>query len=289
MFARRFVALALVAGLSVVARADDKLKKQAADAMQKADVDDARVVETQHLVVASSLPEAKAKALADGLEKVYVQASKALKMTADETKAQVTVYLFADVDHFRQFQRAVLKERPDDDEYATANLKRDDALVAVSARRGEKDPKFDALAGTELSKALLAKKAGSAKLPGWMTDGFAKAVAWRLSPASGSAERATVSRMAPAPKKGAKAGYTVVDKAWSGTVKEKEVVGASLMDYFTSGPGSEKFAGVLSAMIPTDAGTMPTFQDALKAADLTVEDLDRQWREWVAKGSPLSK
>ena len=289
MFARQFVALALVAGLSVVARSDDKLKKQAADAMQKADVDNARVVETPHLVVASSLPEAKAKVLADGLEKVYAQAAKALKLTPEETKTQVTMYVFAEVDHFRQFQRSVLKERPDDDEYATADMKRDDALVAVAARRGEKDPKFDALAGAALSKALLSKKAGSAKLPGWMMEGFARAVTWRVNPASGSAERATVSRMAPAPKKGAKAAATVVDKAWSATGKEKDVVAASLMDYFTSGPGAEKFAGVLSAMIPTDAVAMPMFLDALKAADLTVEDLDRQWREWVSKGSPAAK
>lgn len=289
MFARRFVALALVAGLSVVARADDKLKKQAAEAMQKADVDTARVVETQHLVVATTLPEARAKALADGLEKVYAQVAKALKLTPDETKTQVTVYVFAEVDHFRRFQRSVLKERPDDDEYATADMKRDDAFVAVSARRREKDPKFDALAGGELSRALLGKKAGSAKLPGWMTEGFAKAVMWRLTPASGSAERAMVSRMAPALRKGAKGVTPVVDKAWSGTVKEREVVAASLMDYFTSGPGAEKFGGLLSAMIPTDAAAMPSFLDALKAADLTVEDLDRQWREWVAKGSPAAK
>jgi hypothetical protein len=289
MFARRFLAMALVAGLSADARADDRLKKQAAEAMQKANVDTARVVETQHLVVASSLPEPKAKALADGLEKVYGQSAKALKLTPDETKTQVTVYVFAEVDHFRQFQRSVLKERPDDDEYATADTRRDDAFVAVSARRGEKDPKFDTLAGGELSKALLGKKAGSAKLPGWMTEGFAKAVTWRLNPATGSAERAAVARMAPALKKGAKGVTPVVDRAWMGTAKEKDVVAASLMDYFTSGPGVEKFSGLLSAMIPTDAAAMPSFLDALKAADLTVEDLDRQWREWVSKGSPATK
>jgi hypothetical protein len=289
MFARRFVALALVAGLSVAARADDKLKTQAAEAMKKADVDNARVVETQHLVVATALPEAKAKALADGLEKVYAQVAKGLKLSPEETKVQVTLYVFTEVDQFRQFQRSVLKERPDDDEYATADMKRDDAFVAVSARRGEKDPKFENVAGGELSKALLAKKAGSAKLPGWMTDGFAKAVTWRLNPASASAERATVARMAPALRKGAKGAATVADKAWSGTAKEKEVVAASLMDYFTSGPGAEKFGGVLSSLIPTDATAMPSFLDALKAADLTIEDLDRQWREWVSKGSPAAK
>jgi hypothetical protein len=42
-------------------------------------------------------------------------------------------------------------------------------------------------------------------------------------------------------------------------------------------------------MIPTDAAAMPTYLDALKAADITVEDLDRSWREWVSKGSPGGK
>jgi hypothetical protein len=61
------------------------------------------------------------------------------------------------------------------------------------------------------------------------------------------------------------------------------------MDYFTSGAGAEKFGSVLSSMIPTDTVPMPTFQDALKAADWMVEDLDRSWREWVSKGSPAAK
>ena len=67
---------------------------------------------------------------------------------------------------------------------------------------------------------------------------------------------------------------------------DKELVAASLMDYFTSGSGSEKFGNVLSSLSPTDAVPMPTFLDALKAMDWMVDDLDRSWREWVAKGSP---
>lgn len=288
MFARLFTGLALLAGLSCSARADDKLKAQAAAAMKKADVDNARVVETEHLLVATALPEAKAKALAGGLEKVFAQAAKALKLDASETKRQVTGFAFADVDHYRQFQRAVLKQRPDDDEYASFDVKRDDAYVAVSARRSEKNPNFEALAGTELCRALLAKKAGNAKLPEWMKDGFAKAVTWRLNPASAGADRAAVARLAPPLRKTAKGAMPAVDKAWSGTGKEKDAVAASLMDYFTSGSGAEKFGNVLSSLVPTDATATPTFADALKAADWTVEDLDRSWREWVSKGSPAA-
>jgi hypothetical protein len=288
MFVRLFAGLALVAGLSLSVRADDKLKTQAADAMKKADVKDAHIVATEHLVVAASLPEPKVKALGDGLEKIYVQAAKALKLDAAETKGQVTVFVFTDLDYYRQFQRSVLKQRPDDDETASYDVKRDDPYVAVSVRRGERSPNFDTLAGTELGRALLAKKAGNARLAEWMKDGFAKAVAWRVNPAAGAGERSAVTRLAPPLRKGAKATTWVVEKAWSGMGKEKDLVAASLIDYFTSGPGAEKFGSVLSALIPTDSAPMPTFADALKAADWMVEDLDRSWREWLAKGSPAA-
>ena len=288
MFARLSAGLALVAGLASSVRADDKLKTQAAEAMKKADVADARVVETEHLVVATALPEVKAKALADALEKVFAQAAKALKLEAADTKGQVTVFTFSDVDNYRQFQRSVLKQRPDDDQYASFDVKRDDAYAAVSARRSEKTPNFEALTGGELCRALLAKKAGNAKLPEWMKDGFAKAVTWRLNPTAAGADRAAVARLAPPLRKGAKGAMPVVDRAWSGTGKDRDVMAASLMDYFTTGPGAEKFGNVLSSLVPTDATATPTFADALKAADWMVEDLDRSWREWVSKGSPAA-
>ena len=287
MFVRLSAGLALVAGLSLTARADDKLRTQAADAMRKAEVKDARVVETEHLVVATSLPEARTKALADGLEKVYAQAARALKLDAAETRGKVTVFTFADLDQYRQFQRSVLKQRPDDDETASYDVKRDDPYVAVSARRGEKNPNYETLTGTELARALLAKKAGNARLPEWMKDGFAKAVGWRVNP-SAATDRSAVGRLAPPLRKGAKAPTPVVEKAWSGMGKEKELIAASLMDYFTSGPGTEKFGSIVSGLIPTDAVATPSFADAMKAADWMVEDLDRSWREWVAKGSPAA-
>jgi len=286
MSARLSVVLAILGALSS-ARADDKLKAQAAEAMKKADVADARLVESEHLVVATTLSDAAAKKLADGLEKVYAQAARALKLDAAETKGRFTVYTFADPDNFRQFQRSVLKQRPDD-QYAAFDVKRDDPYLAVAARRGEKAPNFDALAGGELCRALLAKRAGNAKLPEWMKDGFAKAVAWRLNPSSASADRSAVSRLAPALRKGTKGAPIVVDKAWSGTGRDRDLVAASLMDYFTSGPGADKFASLLASLIPTDAAATPTFMDALKAADWMVEDLDRSWREWVGKGSPTA-
>src|SRR5262249_40966502 len=50
----------------------DKQKEFAAEAMKKAEVKDARVVETTHLVLATTLPDAKAKAIAEAIEKAFV-------------------------------------------------------------------------------------------------------------------------------------------------------------------------------------------------------------------------
>src|SRR5262249_42798908 len=137
-------------------------------------------------------------------------------------------------------------------------------------------------------RALLAKKGGNARLTEWMKDGFARAVAMRLNPGSAATDRAAVRRLAPKLAKTAKV-MPVVDKAWSGTGKDKDLIAASLMDFLTFGAGSEKFGTLLSALIPSDAIASPTFADALKGADWMVEDLDRAWRDWLAAGSPAGK
>ena len=63
------------------------------------------------------------------------------------------------------------------------DVKKDPPFIAVSARRGDRTPNFESLAGNEISRALLAKKGGNAHLTEWMKDGFAKAVQWHQSPA----------------------------------------------------------------------------------------------------------
>jgi hypothetical protein len=267
---------------------DVNLRETAVEAMKKSDVKDARIVETENLVVVTALSESKAKAFADSLQKTFALAAKALKFEEAEVKAaHVIIYTFADLDNFRQFQRSVLKVRPED-ELAIFDMKRDDPFIAVAARRGERNPSFELLAGNEICRALLAKKGGNARLTEWMKDGFARAVQWRLAPGTAGADRSAVARMAPRLGKTAK-GMPVVDKAWSGTGKDKDLVAASLMDFFTFGPGSEKFSSVLNGLIPVDGGGDPSFGDALKAADWMLDDLDRAWREWVAKGSPGGK
>lgn len=291
--------LAVVTAFSPIAVAQEKDKDKpapptaerqmefAAEALKKSDVKDGRVAETSRLILATSLPEAKAKTLAESLEKVYAVASKALKFDPADEKVKLVVYTFTDLDQYRQFKRSVVKERPDEGETASHDVKRDDPYVAVSGRRGEKSPNFESLAAGEVCRALLAKKGGNARLPEWMKSGFARAVQMRTDPKSVGGDRAAVARLAPRLPKGAK-GTPVADKAWAGEGKERDLIAASLMDFLTFGPGSEKLGNLLSALVPTAAIDEPTFAAAL-TGDWTLEDLDRAWRDWIAKGSPSSK
>jgi hypothetical protein len=297
MSARLVFVLCLLATLPLAIRAQDKDKPKpptaekqrefAVESLKKAEVKDGRVVETDRLLVAAPLSESRAKALADGLEKIYAAASKALKFEAADEKAKLVVFVFTELDRYRQFKRSVIKERPDDAETASHDVRRDDPYVAVSARRGERNPNFEALAADEICRALLAKKGGNARLPDWMKAGFARAVQMRTDPKSVGGDRATVLKLAPKLGKGAKA-YPVADKAWTGMGKERDAVAASLMDFLTFGPGSEKLGTIMSALVPTAGIDEPTFAAAL-TGDWTLEDLDRAWREWIHKGSPVAR
>lgn len=267
----------------------EKLKAMAEEAMKKADVKGGRVVETENLIVASALPEARAKALGDSLQKVYKLAEKTLKFEVGENKeAKVTVYAFPDLDAYRGFVRAVMKTRPEEDETASSDLKKNIPFVAVAPRRGDKNPSFETLAAAELARALLEKRGGNARLSEWMKDGFARAVMMRYDPKNAATDRSAVRRLAPALGKNSKAN-PVVDKAWSEATKDRDLIGASLMDFLTFGPGSAKLDTILSGLTPSDTVLKPTFTTALLGIEWKLEDLDRAWREWIAKGSPAGK
>lgn len=266
----------------------EKFAELAGANMKKADVKSPSVIETDNLVVATALPESATKTLATALQKAFAMAAKGLKYDEGEMKMRLVVYAFADVDQFRSFQRSVLKVRPDPDEFTAVDVKSDVPYVAVSARRGEKTANFEALTGHELCRAMLTKKGGNARIPDWMKDGFARAVQMRANPSSAGTDRGAVQRMAPPVRKGAKV-TPVADKAWSAPGKDRDLVAASLMDFLAFGPGAEKLGTLLNGLVPATGTDMPTFAAALMGADWTVEDLDKAWREWIAKGSPANK
>jgi hypothetical protein len=267
-----------------------KLKEIATEGLTKSDVKDGRLVETDHLIVASALPEVKAKAAAEAAEKMYGRAHKALNFEPPANpEPKMVVYLFPDVDNYRSYKRNVVKERAESDEFSMVDQKGDYIVIALSPRRGDKAPKFDVLAADEVGKALLLKKAGpNARVTEWMKDGFLKAINGRTSPAAISAERTAARRVAFKVPKGWK-GNAAVELAWTGTGAEKDAVAATLMDFLTFGPGADKLSLVLGALVPTDEVMNPTPGTALLAPGWKMEELDYRFREWLSKGSPENK
>ena len=221
---------------------------------------------------------------------MYVRAHKALKFdapTAPEPKA--LLYLFPDVDAYRSYKRNVLKERAADDEYSMQDVKGDYPLIVLSPRRGDKNPKFDVLAAEEVGKALLVKKGGpSARITEWMKDGFVKAVNWRSDPRTVGTERSRARQLAPRVYKGWK-GTWALELAWNGTGTDKDAIAATLMDFLTFGPGADKLALILGALVPTDEVMDPKPGQALLAPGWKMEEVEYQYREWLSKGSPENK
>jgi hypothetical protein len=268
----------------------EKLKEIATEGLTKADVRDGRVVETEHLIVASGLPEAKAKAAADAAEKMYVRAHKALKFDAPAASEPKTlVYLFPDVDAYRSYKRNILKERVADDEYSMQDVKGDYTLIALAPRRGDKNPKFEVLAAEEVGKALLVKKGGpNARITEWMKDGFVKAVNWRATPSSVGPERARARQLAPRIPKGWKDAKSI-ELAWTGTGTDKDAIAVTLMDFLTFGPGADKLALILGALVPTDEVMDPKPGQALLAPGWKMDEIEYLYRDWLYKGSPENK
>lgn len=263
-------------------------KKMADEAMKAAGIKEASIVESPHIVLASSLPTAGAEKLVGNLEKVYTLAKKALRFEnapMDEPKYQI--YAFGDVDAFRGYVRSVLKRSPDKDEYSIIDFKGDIPLIVVSAQRNEKTPNYDAMISQELTGMLLAKRGGNAKIDSWMKDGFHKAVMSRIDPKVGAAEKTKIRTLARPLAKNAKITTTLAEKAWGEANAERDAIAMSLMEFFTFGAGAPKFQDILSGLTPSEEVRMPTMMSALMGMEWKdATGLERAWRDWVSKGSP---
>lgn len=279
------------------ARAQEKLlkpaelKERASNLLKKADVKDPVVVETANLIVATGLPEAKTKSLAESIDKTFAFAAKGLKLDAreDDKEAKLSIYIFPNIDAYNTYVISSLKRRREKDETFTIDTKAITPFIALAPKRGETNPNYDSLVTELICGALLQKKGGNAALTEWMKDGFARAVAMRMNAGIAGTDRSAVRKLAPPVPKTAKTHTCVVDKAWSGMGKEKDQVAGCLMDYLVFGPGNAKLGGVLSGLTPSDDNRDPTFARALTTMEWKVEDLDREWRDWLSKGSPAGK
>jgi hypothetical protein len=286
---RRMVLAIVVLVLGVTGlRADEpanKLaaQKKAADAnWQLLDLGEPVRHETEYLLIYA--PEAYQRRLKDGgalLEKQYQTARKALQVDPKDERwweGKLTVYLFAEREHFTTFVRRVEKRRLEAGESGSYQVADDLPHVAAGPPRSKLEPSVEVTAAEQLAAAVLHRKAGArVPLPDWVLSGFGRATYWRTVPASAGPGRAQAAKLI-------KAGRTAQDVWGSLDADEAAVLQASLADFLAYGPGASKFVDFVTAYEPAENMERKTTEQALMAVNLKVDALNRSWQTWALRG-----
>jgi hypothetical protein len=289
------LALSLLLALPVLAVAqDDPVKKQkdaAADNLKLANLDKVVSAETDAILLYTTQPEAKAKALAAAAQKSYDAAVKVLKVE-DKAKlwpGKLTAVVLPTRTNYNSFVRLVLKDRPEAVESHRVNSLTDAPFVLIGVEPGTTPT--DASLADELGQAVaavtLARKVGTRTtatvLPYWLTEGFGTVVVAR---AEGNAAKLTALKAKQRATFGKKTvGSFKVGNVWgTDKVKDQDVLAASFVEFLLFGPDA-KFDKFVNAFKPGENanGPVPT-STALAALEWTDEAaLDNLWKGWVVK------
>jgi hypothetical protein len=280
-------ALMLIGAMPVAAdEASEKLKKAAAANLAKAEVTKTATVETDSLIVCSTLPEAKTKALADQLQKVHALGRKVLQFEEkdDIWKGKLTVYYLPETKAYKNFVRSVAQSRPDESYFFS--LRSDPPFVVESAGGSEKatEPEQFGEAGSHIAAALLVNKGGTGTtFPEWVKGGLGRAISLR---AEGPTSKRYGNYKAASRRVVLGGGKGVpISEVWEGKGKDSEVLATSLMDYIAFGPGQSNFLKFINGFRPTENNQSPGVPQALEAAMWKQETLEAAWKKWVQAGT----
>lgn len=257
-----------------------KQKALALNTLKKCNVPMPGLIETTDLIVCGSIPNDKLKLLGEAVQKQFTYAAKSLKFEANENqpKGKIIVYFFPERKYFASFFADAVKERLERDDRSYATSRGSEASVAVSVLPGENPTDLDVEAGNQIAIVLLQAKAGVAKLPDWMEDGFARAVRLRTDPRL-APDRALIKKILFGKSK-----YSVKD-AWSPSAeKERQLLAASLMEYFVFGPTSASLGKLLGGFKVPEGDPKPSIDAVLTGVELTPDKLDLAWKKWVLTG-----
>jgi hypothetical protein len=282
-------AAAVLALSAAMCRADDpaekpadktaERKKTAEAAWAVVEAGDFSTLETDHLLIYAPKDwDKRLKALGPQLEKVLTQAKTALGYDdkTDPLPGKALVFLFAEREQFGAFIRRVQKRRLEADlsaDYAAE----DDALhVVAGPKRIMSDLGQEGQAAEQLASMLLARKAGlKTLLPGWLSEGFGRATFYHAvgGPSTGADRRVA----------GGWAAKGAAKDIWNGTIDAEKAAAlqGSLADYFAYGPGASKFTALLKGFAPEENVEKKTTEQALEAADLKWDRVDKAWKSWA--------
>ena len=280
-----------VAGYAPADELSDKQKKVAIEGFKKAEISKGNAVETETVIVAGLLPEARLKTIGESLSKTTKLARKALQFEAKDEpwKGKLTVVYLPERTNFAQYMRLVVGRRAEGNWHI--GIRSDEPTVVSGAELEAKatDSEIVAELGPLVAGAMLQSKVGpSASVPGWVRIGLGRAVSMRAEGVNGKRFSTFKSQARAAVLGGAgKPGAPIAD-VWASDRPDGGLLSTSLMDYLAFGPGSANFGKFMSSLRPDENGAEPMIAKVIEDAGWkTPADLEAAWKKWVTAGSPV--
>lgn len=280
---RTVATMVLLALTGVAWAADDEREKQIANQKKQAeagwkslDAGEHSFAETKHLLIYAPKDQAKnLKAKGVTLESYHDKALAALSLEEkDAYPGKITVYLLADKDQVTSFARRVEKRRPMAGE--SASFKAEDNMLHAAAAPIGKGPVVQGRAGEMIAALLLARKAGrGTQIPDWLSHGFGRATSYQVLPKEKFVADDRKQVKALAKKKEASA-------VWDGNLdpEEVEAMQGSVAEFLAYGPGKKYFTKMIVGYQPGENMATKTTPQALEAAGLTPEKVNKAWKNW---------
>ncbi len=268
---------------------DPKAREAALENLKKCKIAKPTIVETDNFLVAGSLSEDKAKALANTLEKTNALARKTLKYEDKESpwKGKLTVYFLPDSDEFKTFMRRVLQTAP---EGAYIDIRAEPAHIVDPAELPGKPTDVDLYAATAARVAgevLKGKGTATQVIPTWLRDGFGRVTVARAEGTTSKRYTAmkSAARLAVLGPKGGKP--PALADVWADSkAPTTEALANSFSEFLAYGPKAADFIKFVEALRPSENVAAPTVQaqgfEALGWKDAMAPDA--AWKRWVQTG-----
>lgn len=263
-----------------------KAKTTAVENLKKIKIDKPTIVETDNFVVAGSLPEEKAKKLADVLEKMFPVARKAAKFDEKDVawKGKLTVYFLPDTEEFKPFMRRVIVA-PVEGTYV--DFRSEHPLIADPAELPGKPTDADLFANTAARVAgemLRSKGTGTQVVPEWLRDGFGRVTVMKATGSPKYAAYKAAARAAVFNPKGGKQPM-IADVGSGEKSAAADALSNSLAEFLAYGPKSADFGKFLDGLRPSETVTAPTVKDGFLALGWKEDAMaDAAWKRWVQTG-----
>ncbi|QVL32854.1 hypothetical protein KIH39_02735 [Telmatocola sphagniphila] len=298
---RKFLVLGfLIAAVSPVfgldtSELDKKQIEFATTASQKAGLEKATLVETDHYRFVGHLSKEKANALAKNLTKHATIAAKLVRFKDDDKpwEGKLTIFAFPERNQFTAFVRNQEERRAESEEKSSFALKGEIPYLAVSLsnlKPAELEPKLM----ESISEAILNRKVGGvAQFPEWFREGFEKLVVLKSVPANyATFKTQTKAKFGP---RGV--WYTAGLRHISGEtmanekseLKDLPLLKVSFVDYLLNGLPDTKVEVALGNFRVSEENPMPNIAGLsalieVKEGEDWKKKLEYDWKTWAVTG-----